>query len=105
MTTKFLKTCLRHYHELSDQDFIWFPFLFLRPRPDQSIGLRQYVLMVFCFGLYGSLVWPLKQYLYDSSVTWNGWAVFTLKCFGFFLVWFAVVTVPLWNQRARNLRV
>lgn len=92
------------YHDLSDKDFIWFPFLFLRPKPSQAIHLGRLVAMIFCFGLYGSLVWPLKQWLYGGPFTLNGWAVFTLKCFGFFAVWLSVVTRPLWNQRARALQ-
>ena len=99
-----LKSFMALYHKLSDKDFVWFPFLFLRPRPEQSIGFRRYVVMGYCFGLYGSLLWPLKQLLWgEGNWTWNGWAVFTAKSLAFFYLWFAVVTIPLWNQRARAL--
>jgi len=101
---KLLKTVMDQYHSLSDKNFIWFPFTVLRPKPNELIGLNKLILMIFCFGLYGSILWPLKQWLGDSEFTLNGWAVFALKSLGFFSVWFTVVTRPLWNQRARSLQ-
>ena len=93
-----------HYHALSDKDFIWFPFLFLRPKAHEAIDLRRLVMMIFCFGLYGSLVWPVKQFISGNPTTLNGWSVFSLKCFIFFTLWLGLVTRPLWNQRARRAK-
>lgn len=98
--TRFMST----YHHLSDKDFIWFPLMFLRPAPHEVISFSRLVAMTICFGLYAALIWPLKQYLMSSEITWQGQIIFTLKCLGFFAVWFSCVTRPLWNQRARDLK-
>lgn len=95
---------LQRYHHLADQDFIWFPFLFLRPRPEQTIELGRLLSMSVCFGLYGAALWPLKQWIMDQEISWQGGWVFALKSFSFFLFWFTLVTRPLWNQRARQLQ-
>lgn len=75
----------------------------LRPAPHESIGPQKLLFMIICFGLYGAILWPLKQFLLNDEITWRGQLMFTLKCFVFFTVWFSCVTRPLWNQRARVL--
>lgn len=104
MMPKLFSSFMRHYHALSDKDFIWFPFTKLRPAPHEAIGLPKLLLMVLCFALYGALLWPLKQWILRAPITREGWLWFTLKCGVFFLVWFSCVTRPLWNQRARSVK-
>lgn len=87
--------------KLSDYNSVWFPFVFLKPKPRETIGPARRLSMTLCFTAYGAAVYPLKQYLLGDPVNNYLWAAFSLKCLGFFAVWFRLVTVPLWNRRAR----
>lgn len=89
--------------KLSDYNSVWFPFVFLKPKPHEMIGPARRLSMSICFTCYGSAVYPLKQYLLQEPLNNFLWANFTLYCLGFFVVWFRLVTVPLWNRRARLL--
>jgi len=88
---------------LADLNSVWFPFVFLKPRPDQLIGPARRLSMTICFTCYGAVMYPVKQWLFSVPLEQHAWAIFTLKCMAFFAVWFRVVTVPLWNRRARQL--
>lgn len=89
--------------KLSDYNSVWFPFVFLKPKPREMIGPARRLSMILCFSLYGAGIYPLKQYLWNEPVNNYLWAAFGLKCLGFFAIWFRLVTVPLWNRRARLL--
>ena len=92
---------LTWYHgKISDYKSVWFPFIFLKPKPHEMIGPARRLSMSLCFTCYGSVMYPLKQYLFQEPLNNYLWAAFTLKCMGFFVVWFRLVTVPLWNRRA-----
>jgi hypothetical protein len=88
---------------ISDQPAIWFPFVFLKPAPDQLIGPGRRLAMTFCFAAYAALFWPLKQWLFGQMLDQREWGLFGLKSLAFFALWFRLVTCPLWNRRARNL--
>jgi hypothetical protein len=95
---------LTKFHgRLSDANVVWFPFMFLKPAPDQEIGPGRRLAMTFCFGAYGTLLWPVKVWLWQESFEVRDWGLFTLKSLAFFALWFRLVTCPLWNRRARNL--
>ncbi len=88
---------------LSDQDFIWWPFSFLRPAPADPITFKLTLMMTGCFGGLGFLMFTVMA-LANSAFTADA-AVSTLAfCFGGFFVWFNAVTKPLWNRRVRQLK-
>ncbi|MBY0516323.1 MAG: hypothetical protein K2P81_05410 [Bacteriovoracaceae bacterium] len=89
--------------KISDSSAIWFPFVFLKPKPNELITHARRLVMVMCFTAYGSLFWPLKQWIFSEEFNIHLWAVFSLKCLAFFTIWFRLVTAPLWNRRARSL--
>jgi hypothetical protein len=88
---------------LSDLNAVWFPFLFLKPRPEQEISPLRRLAMTACFSWYAACFWPVKQILFSRPIETQAWLAFSLKCVVFFSVWFRVVTSPLWNRRARQL--
>ncbi len=88
---------------LSDLNAVWFPFLFLKPQPHETITPARRLAMTFCFGIYTALIWLGWSYVMKQEVTARDWGVSILKACAFFAVWFRVVTVPLWNRRARRM--
>lgn len=88
---------------LSDKDFIWWPFSFLKPEKHVSISFQHTLLMTACFG-------GLTMLMFTGFAVVNN--VFTLDsalmnlCFSFggFFIWFNLVTKPLWNLRAKDLQ-
>lgn len=88
------------HNYLSDKDVVWFPFLFLKLRPHQELTIKHWLLMTFCFGHYFALVLILKTYLTSSELSIFPSIIKGTLIFGF---WFACVTRPLWNLRAREL--
>jgi hypothetical protein len=92
------------HNRLSDQNFVWWPFLFLKLRPEESMTLSHRVKMVLCFAPYFAVGGALREFLLGHAVTIEQLIRWTLYGLGFFLVWFNVVTAPCWNRRARSLR-
>jgi lipopolysaccharide export LptBFGC system permease protein LptF len=88
-----------HYHnQLSDKNFIWFPFMFLKPRPEQQITQGRIIKMTFCFSVYGCLALFIRQLL-NQQVNYTSYLYIPVA----FFLWFELVTSRLWNIRARSL--
>lgn len=91
---------------LSDFRAVWWPFVFLKPTaPTVPITQRRILLMVPCFAAWFLLAWLLREWLLrDAGIPP---IVGLLKIYGSlvigFLVWFNVVTAPLWNRRVKIL--
>jgi len=103
MNNSFLDKLTYWHGIISDKSAIWFPFVFLRPKTQQMISFSRYVVMAFCFAIYSTIFFQLKNIFFNgSSFTLNLYSNF-LKFLGFFLIWFSVVTRHLWNRRAREL--
>jgi len=88
---------------LSDRDFIWWPFSFLRPEKKDPITFKHTLLMTACFGGLSFLMFTgfavvNNMFTADSAVTTF------LLCFGGFFTWFNAITRPLWNLRAKKLQ-
>lgn len=86
---------------LSDLNAVWFPFHFLKPQPHETITPARRLAMTFCFGLYTGLFWIVWRYVGGHQPDAREWGSTLLKACAFFAVWFRLVTVPLWNRRAR----
>lgn len=91
------------HNTLSDKDLIWFPFIGLKPKPHQTIGIGRILLMSLCFGSYGFLVWLIKSLLFSEASFSLDWIVYLYFVGGFF-IWFRFVTSFMWNIRAKQLR-
>ncbi len=92
-----------HFHGwLSDKDFVWWPFSFLRPGPKVPMTFGLTLMMTGCFGGLGFLMFTVMA-IANNAFTLDA-AVSTFAfCFGGFFIWFNSVTRPLWNRRARQL--
>lgn len=99
----FLDKVTAFHGRLSDLSAVWFPFVFLRPQPQELITPGRRLAMTVCFGCYTGLVWMGLRYLNCEIPTAREWGVAMLKANAFFAIWFRIVTVPLWNRRARGL--
>lgn len=88
----------------SDKDFVWFPFVFLKLRPDQVMTFSHRLKMTCCFTPYGVIFYVLRKYflegIYGSEVFFTS-LVTTFICF---FLWFNFITAPFWNRRAHRLR-
>lgn len=96
------KLLVDFHNWLSDKDFIWWPFSFLRPPKHEPITMRLVSLMTACFGGLAFLMFTTfavvnNLFTLDSSV------MTLVSCFGGFFLWFSLITKPVWNIRARAL--
>ena len=93
----------RFHNWLTDKDFIWWPFSFLRPAPNVPMDTKLTTLMTACFG---GLAFTMFTAFAVVNNAFSLEAAFTtfLVSFGFFFTWFNLITRPLWNRRARSLR-
>ena len=87
---------------LSDRDFIWWPFSFLRPEPKTVMTFGHTLLMTLCFGTLSFLMFvgfAVVNNMFTASSAINTFMI----CFGGFFAWFNMITRPLWNYRAQRL--
>jgi hypothetical protein len=95
---------LAHFHNwLSDKDFIWWPFSFLRPEPQVAMTFKLTSLMTLCFGGMAFIIFSIMAIMNNAYSFEYAFSVF-LSCFLGFFLWFNLITKPLWNRRARKLK-
>jgi hypothetical protein len=91
------------HNKASDTDFVWFPFLFLKLKPEQSLTLRRRAVMTLRFAPYFVAFLELRRFLFgrpvDGARIVSDLAVWLVVFFG----WFNLVTATFWNRRARRL--
>lgn len=87
---------------LSDKDFIWWPFSFLRPDANVLMTFKLTSLMTACFGGLAFLMFVIMAVM-NNALTFEYIISIFFSCFGGFFLWFNIVTKPLWNRRARAL--
>jgi hypothetical protein len=88
---------------LADKDFMWWPFSFLRPEPQELLTMKIVLMMTGCFGGLAFLMFSVFAIVNDAMTANYAVSVFFSSFIGFFL-WFSCVTKPLWNIRARDLK-
>lgn len=88
---------------ISDKDFIWWPFSFLRPDPKEPITFKLTLLMTACFGGLAFLMFTILAIANNAFSGQYAISIF-LSCFAGFFLWFNLITKPLWNRRVRSLR-
>lgn len=96
-----LMTLLHNW--LSDKDFIWWPFSFLRPEANETMTMKLTSLMTVCFGGLSFLMFTVLAVANNAFTLQTSFTTF-LWCFLGFFAWFNLVTKPLWNRRARELQ-
>lgn len=100
---KLLDLIAQFHNWLSDKDFIWWPFSFLRPEPQELITLKTIGLMTLCFGGLASVMFTILAIVNNAFNPTDAFYTFT-ACFVGFFMWFGLITKPLWNRRARSLQ-
>lgn len=94
---------LTSFHNwLSDKDFIWWPFSFLKPEPNIPMTLKLTSLMTACFGGLAFVMFTVMAIMNNAFTAETAFQTF-LFCFVGFFSWFNLITKPLWNRRARAL--
>ncbi len=92
------------HNRASDTDFVWFPFLFLKLKPDQPLTFARRAVMTACFAPYFVVALELRRVLFGGSIDPARVASDLAESAVFFFVWFNAVTATFWNRRARRLR-
>ncbi len=87
---------------LSDKDFIWWPFSFLKPEPQIPMTFKLTSMMTACFGGLAFLMFTIMAIMNNAFNPTTAFQTF-LVCFLGFFAWFNIITKPLWNRRARVL--
>jgi len=100
---KLLELLTLFHNWISDKDFIWWPFSFLRPEPKESISFKHTLLMTACFGSLAFLMFTVLA-IANNAFTANYAVSVFVSCFVGFFLWFNLVTKPLWNRRSRQLQ-
>lgn len=88
---------------LSDKDFMWWPFSFLRPEKNVIMTFKDTALMTGCFGTLAFLMFAIMAVMNNAMNFEYAVAIF-FSCYGGFFCWFNLITKPLWNYRARKLQ-
>ena len=91
------------HNRASDTKFVWFPFNSLMPSPENKIHMRLKIKMAIYFGIYYGLFASIRDFIISDSDLLQSLSQNLLIATLFFLVWFNVVTAPLWNMRAERL--
>jgi len=85
---------------ISDKDFIWWPFSFLRPEKNVPMSFKLVCLMTLCFAGLSYLMY-LGYSVVNNAFDGRAALEYFLMFFGGFFTWFNVVTKPLWNRRVK----
>jgi hypothetical protein len=90
-------------NEVSDKDWAWWPFLWLRPEKEQHLSLVRIAVISVLYGLPASVLAELGiklQYAATVPELIATSLVFPLL----FLFFGSVFVAPMWNRRASALR-
>lgn len=99
---KILDIIAAFHNWLSDKDFIWWPFSFLRPDPKDPITFKTTLQMTGCFGGLTFVFFSVFA-LMNNALTADYLFLTFLSCFLGFFIWFNAITRPLWNHRSKKL--
>ncbi len=89
---------------LTDQEWGWCPFLFLRPRKDQDIDNAVLLKMACCFGPVAGLVALLPLFLFRHGVTAREVILCLVGASILFFLAYKWTFAIFWNRRAERLR-
>ena len=101
---KAMEAIVYWHGKVSDTNYIWFPYLFLKPAPSESISLiKSTFIMAPLWGLYMGLPYGL-YFMYSQGWSISDTGLLVAKFGLFFVFWFNIVTRPLWNSRAKQIQ-
>jgi hypothetical protein len=93
-------------NELSDKDWSWWPFLWMRPLKQAPLTLWRVSVLALLYGVPSSLVLSLVARFQPEHAQTAAESTFTFAVFPLlFLFIGSVVVAPMWNRRAERLRV
>ncbi|MBP9708584.1 MAG: hypothetical protein KBD78_13155 [Oligoflexales bacterium] len=93
-----------HHNRLSDLKAIWFPFVFLKPKPENPLSWNRIIVMSLSFGLYYVALRILKRLVLSEAIPTSQIISWGQEGFFGFLFWFSLVTRYFWNRRAGRLK-
>ncbi len=99
---KLIEIIPNFHNWLSDKDFIWWPFSFLKPAPATIMTFKLTLLMTACFGGLSFLMFTAFAVVNNMFTASSAVNTFFFCFLGFFS-WFNLITKPLWNYRAKKL--
>lgn len=95
---------LTSFHNwVTDKDFIWWPFSFLRPEAHEIMTFKTTSLMTASFGGLAFVFFTIFAVM-NNVFTFSSMVMTFISCFLSFFIWFNAITKPLWNRRARQLQ-
>lgn len=100
---KLLDLLTMFHNWVTDKDFVWWPFSFLRPPKDEPMTFKLTMLMTACFGGLTLLFFTVFAIM-NNAFSAGSFGMTFLSCFIGFFIWFNLVTKPLWNRRVRELQ-
>ncbi|HSO32631.1 MAG TPA: hypothetical protein VLT33_08945 [Labilithrix sp.] len=90
-------------NEISDRDWSWWPFLWLRPEKHVQLSLARIVSLAVLYGLPCSVLMGVATSVLRALSTAE--LLFTAFAFPLlFLFSGSVLVAPMWNRRAERLR-
>jgi hypothetical protein len=92
------------HNKASDTNFVWFPFLFLKPRPEVFMRATLKLKMTLCFGVYYGIFAGIRNWLFSGGDLLSAVGKDIFLAIVIFGIWFHLVTAPIWNVRARRLK-
>lgn len=103
MQPDFLDNLENAVNEVSDKDWSWYPFLWLRPEPHERMSLPRLATMALLYGLpFGALMAIAISFADPSR---RASAPMFIAAFPLMLFFVASVFVgPMWNRRADRLK-
>ncbi|NRA44112.1 MAG: hypothetical protein HRU09_04040 [Oligoflexales bacterium] len=91
------------HNRLSDTNFVWFPFLWLKLSPSQQLTPWHLVKMTFWFGLYFNVAYLVKKLIFGETIEIIHVFEGQLAFMALFYIWFNLVTKTFWNRRAKRI--
>lgn len=103
MQPDFLENLENAVNEVSDKDWSWYPFLWLRPEPYERMTLPRLATISLLYGVpFGALMAVVISFADPAR---RATAPMFLAAFPMMLFFVASVFVgPMWNRRADRLR-
>jgi ABC-type uncharacterized transport system permease subunit len=92
------------HNQLSDSNWVWFPFLFLKPKASEKINQKRKFLMSICFGFYFTAALVIRNVLFSRPTDIESLPTLALSSVLGFFFWFTLVTAYFWNRRAKRLQ-
>jgi len=88
------------HNGLADKNFIWFPFVFLRPKKEERITFILTLKLTIYFGTYTFCFYLIRIMLFDDQLSLTKSLEFLSKTYILFFFHFNLITAFFWNKRA-----